>query len=340
MSKKISERDRFAGCMVGLAVGDAVGFVVEGHGPELCRAYLRDVIDHRQFKNLGRGQFPFGQYSDDTQLSRELLCSYVSRKEFDVEGFAMRLGAIFASHRIVGRGRSTDASAKRIVVGDPLDKTGEPSPAAGNGSAMRAGPIGLIFAHDRETLLSASFAQSYITHQDSRCGAGSAVIAGAVARSVREETENPFDFINDLALLAREFDEGFAEAVMSLHEWCRLEPDEALQKIRVAGLQPGTESDWPGVSPFVVPSVLWAVYSFLRSPDDFLQVLHTAIACGGDVDTTACMACAIAGANVGLNGVDAELAGFINDQGKWRAKDLSQLAYDAFEIMQQASKNP
>jgi ADP-ribosylglycohydrolase len=42
--------------------------------------------------------------------------------------------------------------------------------------------------------------------------------------------------------------------------------------------------------------VLWSLYSFLRSPEDYWETVCTAIAVGGDVDTTAAMAGAVSGA--------------------------------------------
>ncbi|WP_415752780.1 ADP-ribosylglycohydrolase family protein [Rubrobacter radiotolerans] len=64
----------------------------------------------------------------------------------------------------------------------------------------------------------------------------------------------------------------------------------------------------------------------MRTPDSFLQTVSTAIAVGGDVDTTAAMAGAISGARVGLAGLPEKLARRVNDNGSWHAEDLAQLA--------------
>jgi len=71
-ARRAPERDRFAGCLVGQAFPDALGFVVEGYGPEECAAYVRTTLVPRRLSGHGRGRFPLGQYSDDTQLAREL----------------------------------------------------------------------------------------------------------------------------------------------------------------------------------------------------------------------------------------------------------------------------
>ncbi len=72
--------------------------------------------------------------------------------------------------------------------------------------------------------------------------------------------------------------------------------------------------------------MLWSLYSFLRSPDDYRQTIRTAIAVGGDVDTTAAMAGAISGARLGLVAVPQDLTHRLTDRGTWGLAELSALA--------------
>lgn len=75
--------------------GDALGFPVEGEGPETCGRYVADVLRGGRAGETGRGGFPFGQYTDDSQLAREFLQSYVECGAFDVADYARRIAAIF-----------------------------------------------------------------------------------------------------------------------------------------------------------------------------------------------------------------------------------------------------
>jgi ADP-ribosylglycohydrolase len=84
---------------------------------------------------------------------------------------------------------------------------------------------------------------------------------------------------------------------------------------------------WQLISPFVTTSVLWSIYSFLRSPDDYMESICTAIAVGGDVDTTAAMTGAISGTLVGLDRLPRELAQQVNDAGMWGHDELVRLAH-------------
>ncbi|WP_082218394.1 ADP-ribosylglycohydrolase family protein [Kamptonema formosum] len=64
----------------------------------------------KQPKDRDRFPYPFGQYTDDSQLARELLESYLACGRFDPSDYARRIAAIFAENRIVGRGRATKSS--------------------------------------------------------------------------------------------------------------------------------------------------------------------------------------------------------------------------------------
>ena len=86
------------------------------------------------------------------------------------------------------------------------------------------------------------------------------------------------------------------------------------------------------ISPFVIPSVLWSLYSFLRSPEDYWATISTAIRCGGDVDTTAAMAGAISGAYLGLEGLPEHLVTFVHDRADWGRAELVRLAESCYNI--------
>ena len=320
----VPSEEQFRGCLVGQALGDALGFVVEGRPPEVCREYVDEVLGRDG--GLGRGRVPFGQYSDDTQLARELMQSYAACGRFDPEDYARRIAAIFSEGRIVGRGRSTEEAAQRLARGVPWDEAGTPPPSAGNGSAMRAGPIGLLFYDDHEGLVRAATEQGIITHADPRCLAGAVAIAGAVAFALRRCPVEPATFLTRLAELSEEVEPRFATHLRRLARWLPLLPEEAVTRISEEGLEQEPAHGWHGISPFVVGSVLWSLYSFLKSPDDYRQTIRTAIAVGGDVDTTAAMAGAISGARLGLAAVPQGLAQRLTDRGTWRLAELMALA--------------
>ncbi len=325
-------REQFQGCLLGQALGDALGFVVEGQPPSFCRRYVEERLGGESVLGVGRGPFPLGQYSDDTQLARELMQSYAARGRFDPEDYAGRIAAIFSEGRIVGRGRATEEAAERLARGVPWDEAGTPPPSAGNGSAMRAAPIGLLFYDDLDSLAQAAREQGFITHRDTRCSAGAVAIAGAVALSLGEGPVERLDLLGRLSELTVRVHAPFADVLISLSGWVTLPPEQAVAHIARIGLERELDEGWGEITPFVMPSVLWSLYSFLRSPEDYRQTIRTAIAVGGDVDTTAAMAGAISGAHLGIAAIPRRLADRITDQGSWGFPELTELAGKCYDI--------
>jgi ADP-ribosylglycohydrolase len=328
----VQQADQFSGCLVGQCLGDALGFPVEGDPPEVCASYVKRLrsLGAKDAMPAGHG-YSAGQYTDDSQLARELMASYAALGRFDPTDYAARICSIFAEGRIVGRGLATDAAARRLMAGVPWDQAGMPAPQAGNGTAMRAGPVGLLFGDDRVEMIRVAHDQGRITHLDVRCSAGSVAIAGAVALALRPGPIDVPRFVSQLSEWMRSFEKGFAQHVLRLTDWLELPPEEAAPAISRCAVQ-DFRDHWKWISPFVIPSVLWSLYSFLRTPEDYWETVCTAIVAGGDVDTTAAMAGAISGAHLGLQRLPRELAQQLNDGGRWGLDELVDLANRCYRV--------
>jgi ADP-ribosylglycohydrolase len=256
--------------------------------------------------------------------------SFAACRGFDAADYGRRIGAIFSENRIVGRGRATEQAAQRLAAGVPWSEAGTPAPSAGNGSAMRAGPVGLLYSGD--DLVATAHDQGRITHADARCSAGATAIAGGVALALEPAAIEAGKFVARLVKLCRGLDAGFADCLKQLPAWLELPPAEAVAPIARAGLAADYDAPWPGISPFVVPSVIWSLYAFLRTPEDYWAAISTAIAVGGDVDTTAAMTGAMSGARVGLEALPP-LARQVHDQGTWDYDDLVALAGECHALV-------
>jgi ADP-ribosylglycohydrolase len=330
----LPRKDQFSGCLIGQCLGDALGYVVEGFSPEACKRYVEDVLKTERVGEFGHWPLPFGQYSDDSQLARELLQSYAACKKFDPRDYAERIKVIFAERRVVGWGQATRDAAIRLIRGTPWEDAGTPAPSAGNGSAMRTAPIGLFFFDNTELLIKAAHDQGRITHKDLRCSAGAVAISGAVALVLQEKPINPDSFLSSLADWSGKIEPAFASELRKLSEWISMPPERAVTFISKAGIDANYpfEDEWQGITPFVISSVLWSLYSFLRTPEDYWGTICTAIGVGGDVDTTAAMAGAISGAYLGIAAIPLQLSQRLTDQGKWGVDELVELAHQCYEI--------
>jgi ADP-ribosylglycohydrolase len=313
------------GCLLGQALGDALGFVVEARPFEVAGRYVDQYLRVGRAGDLGHPDFAFGQYSDDTQLARELLLSVLDAEGWSPEAFARRLSVLFERGEDVGAGPGTRAAASRLNAGTHWSLAGTPAPYAGNGSAMRVGPFGLVFA-DTRARVTAAVEQSLVTHLDPRCAAGAVAVAHAVALAADAAPLEPTAFLFEVAALAGEQDQSVASAIRGLAAWTHLPPAEAARWLHAEGLDPAYADEWQGISAFVTPSILWSLYSFLRDPDDYWTAVCTAIGAGGDTDTMAAIAGAIAGARLGPSALPADLIDQLNDRGGWRAAQLTELA--------------
>ena len=93
--------DQFRGCLVGQCLGDALGFPVEGSPPEICAPYIEELrAGHCEPWPAVRGNYAFGQYTDDSQLARELMLSYAEMGRFDPADYAARIRLGLALGRV------------------------------------------------------------------------------------------------------------------------------------------------------------------------------------------------------------------------------------------------
>ena len=141
-----------SGGLIGLAIGDAVGFVVEGNPPGVVSSLADSLVkweremvggcwsgmgEEGRKKGLGRlplefrsGYWRFGQYSDDTQLVREFLLAAVEvledkggrgegegEKEEIASCFARRIAALYGDHKMVGCGLATSKALAQLLQG-------------------------------------------------------------------------------------------------------------------------------------------------------------------------------------------------------------------------------
>jgi len=333
--------EQFQGCLIGCAVGDAVGAPVESLDELSALAYVRNHLVPKQFKGLlTHKKYPFGQYTDDTQLTRELALSLAEKGRLDPEDFADRLVYMFKNDLIVGSGRSTRKALARLSAKAPWYESGEPHPAAGNGSAMRAAPVGLFYWHQADVamLKGAADCQGIITHKSLLAASGAFALALSVSLALSPDKVDSSQFLRTLIQKTEApLNKGFVaplKQMTTIHERHPALGDSLNTEVLtfLKSLQEGDPRQWDGISPFVVPSVLWSIHCFLAHPDDFWSAISLAISAGGDTDTCAAMTGAICGAHVGLGGIPQEVATLVNDRGESGYGFLCKLGKKLHEI--------
>ena len=324
---QLNTADRLTGCLLGQALGDALGFVVEARPPDVAEAYVRDWLLARRAGDRAHAGYPFGQYSDDTQLARELLISVREadgwnprpsrRASPSCSGPRPTSAPVRA--RVARRGVFWQAELARVRNSAPLRRQwqrhagrhlwGFSSPAIRPRSAPRPG------------------SRAGITHLDPRCAAGAVAVAGAALLAAAPGPLDSRELLRRLSAWVAPEDASVARAVAGVEEWLPLTPGDAAARLRAEGLDPGHVSPWLGVSAFVTPSVAWSLYAFLRTPDDYWATVCTAIAVGGDTDTMA-PSRARSRRPARSRRLPPDLLGRLTDRGRWGASELARLAAD------------
>ena len=301
----VTRADRLAGCLLGTAVGDALGLPRENLSPRRAARLFPGPVRH--------GLLPFpsgrpvrfgwgGMVSDDaehTALSALALLEEPADPDRFAAALARRLRRWLAAGP-AGAGKATLTACAKLWLGVPPDRSGVHS--AGNGPVMRAAVLGAFFADDPDRRGAFVAASARLTHTDPRAVAGAQTIAHAAALASSDRAgDGPAAF----AALLGELKEPELRAV--------LERAAAALARGADGPALAAALDWPrgGPSGFVlhtVPAVLWAWLS--GPPDDLRGGVERALTLGGDADSTAAAVGALAGCTGGAAAVPADwLAG-------------------------------
>ncbi|MGQ9731600.1 MAG: ADP-ribosylglycohydrolase family protein [Candidatus Zipacnadales bacterium] len=281
-------RDRFEGAIMGLAVGDALGFPVEFiSSDEIRRRYgphgITDFVPSRFH--------PPGTYSDDTQMTlavaTALLRSGRETTERVIEAIAEALLAWAQSpENNRAPGSTTMSACRRLAAGHSWRESGI-TESKGCGSTIRTAPIGLYYHTDRERLLAVAANSSIITH--GHCCAIAGSVANALAVSLAFTGETPEALFQAIIDAASEISDEFVNLLRQVPQTLHMAPDGAFDVLGDA---------WVAEE-----AIACALYCFLRSPDDYRTTVLTAANASGDSDSIACIAGGISGAYNGLSAI-------------------------------------
>lgn len=281
------------GCILGAAVGDAIGLPFEGLSRRRAARILGSPDRHRFL--FGRGMV-----SDDTEHTCMVAQSLIASGA-DIELFQKHLAWRFRFWLLglpAGVGLATLRSIFRLWIGFSPRRSGVFS--AGNGPAMRAAILGAV-VDDLKTLRDLVRASSQITHSDPKAEYGAFAVALA-ARMVRErETVSPDQFLNQLQLslgsAGHELSSLLADAAKSAKDGGSTE--SFADSIGLAR----------GVSGYVYHSVPVAIHAWFVHQRDFRSAITSVIKCGGDTDSTAAIVGGIVGTAVGKAGIPSKWLG-------------------------------
>ena len=285
---EITTRDRFRGCLLGLATGDALGTTLEFRSPGTFQP-----IDDM----MGGGPFRLepGQWTDDTSMALCLATSLIEMDGFDPldqmerylrwwrDGYLSSTGSCFDIGNTIA-----DALSQFEATGEAYAGSVDPW-SAGNGSLMRLAPVPMYFAGNPAKAIDRSGDSSKTTHGTGEavdaCRYFAGLLVGALKGVEKEDLLSarycPVEGLWENSPLASKVEE------VADGSFKHREPPV----IRGTG--------------YVVESIEAALWAFHKS-QDFREGVLLAANLGDDADTTAAIYGQIAGAHYGVAAIPAE----------------------------------
>ena len=269
--------DRYRGCLLGLACGDAVGTTVE-----FCaRGRFAPVTDM-----VGGGPFGLvaGEWTDDTSMALCLATSLIHRQGTDLRDQISRYvnwwqhGYLSATGECFDIGVTVRSALNRFLAnGDPQAGSTDPQ-TAGNGSLMRLAPVAMWFAPDVDAVRANARLSSLTTHAAPEaldcCELYAELLARALAGAPRD------------GLLRAPAPAGASARVREIAEGGYL--GKTVDQVRGSG--------------YVVDALEAALWCFATT-QSFEEAVLAAANLGDDADTTAAIVGQIAGAHHGVDGI-------------------------------------
>lgn len=273
--------NRFDGCLLGLAAGDAVGTTVEFRS----RGSFPLVTGM-----TGGGPFGLkpGEWTDDTSMALCLAESLVEQRGFSAADQMNRYLRWYREGYWSSNGRCFDiggtirgALHRYMLTGEPFSGATDPM-SAGNGSIMRLAPVVMYYFPDREMIGLYTAESSRTTHGALECLDACHLLGDILYRAFSgAEKEH--------VLMGTSPDRMTTPAlkILALGDY-RILP---MEKIHGTG--------------YVVQSLEAALWCF-DTTSNFKDAILAAANLGDDADTTAAICGQVAGAYYGVEGIPAD----------------------------------
>lgn len=280
-TQTMNTSDRFRGCLLGLAVGDAVGTTVEFQ-PRGTFPPLTDMVGGGPF------QLQPGQWTDDTSMALCLGTSLITRSGFDAMDQMQRYRRWYTDGYLSSTGSCFDigntvrqALEMFHTSGDPFSGSTHPQ-SAGNGCLMRLAPIPMFYFPERDRILHFSGESARTTHGAVECVDASRLFGVMVGRALAGASKA--DILNAQDLLTADWE--IAPALRPIANG--IYHHKTIDEVRGTG--------------YVVASLEAALWCFWTT-DTYASAILAAANLGDDADTTAAICGQLAGAYYGESGI-------------------------------------
>lgn len=332
MIRMSSLLSRFQGSLVGAVIGDCIGAIFESQWAETIDPdKVAKAISKVETEAEKEEDYKIWEFTDDTAMTRSVARSLTENKGFDAEDMAERFAENYFDEPERGYGGSVASIFKQMKdsnyeeVFEPAKKQFDGQGSYGNGGAMRIAPAALFtYSQNDPAKLKDLVTQiTSLTHTHEQAILGAVLQSYAIDMALNSSSSfSPEEMAESLIILMSSFEQekppgdGADQANKSDKKYSTYrEKLELIKQYLKQDKEPSrlTIHHELGVDIAALDSVPAAVYSFLRCSRDikggfedsnpFKRTVMYAISLGGDSDTVASMAGAIAGACYGLESI-------------------------------------
>lgn len=272
------EQDRYRGCLLGLAVGDAIGTTVEFR-PRGTFPPVNDMTGGGPF------QLKAGEWTDDTSMALCLGASLLHIGGFDARDQINRYCNWWHHGYMSSNGRCFDigTTVSRALLnyersGKPLSGSDNPR-AAGNGSIMRLAPVPMFYSEEEKKAVERSADSSRTTHGAAECIDACKYFGLVLWRALHGDSKEVILTDCDATVVSCESIRAIAHGAYK---------SKSVEEVTGSG--------------YVVESLEAALWCFWSS-DSFEEAVLTAVNLGDDADTTGAVCGQVAGAFYGEKGI-------------------------------------
>ncbi len=264
--------DRYRGCLLGIAIGDALGFPLEGSSASFVHSVGPKIV--HSFRAARGGLFEPGQYSALTQLAIanvESLCSFGT---LDPREVAERYTEYWRENTLVGKDERLRAALERFAQTGDLESAGCAEGIVGPAAIPRALILGLWYYDDPDGLRQATTFSTRITHRDPETEAIAQLTAALVVYLVTHREVVLGELLSDLSESVPSAPFEYSPLLSEVTKLIALPEQEAVAEV-IASELPGEQFGEEHAK--LWQSLMIALFYFLRYPNDFDSCVRGAL---------------------------------------------------------------
>lgn len=298
-------------CMLGLAIGDALGAAEETFPNATFDETIKKVLTQRErlrknplinMKANPNFHLEPGDFTDDTSMALCLADSLLINQKLNLNDLIRRFvnwwdKGYNASVKIlkngkwigysVGLGGNTGKALKNFKKTlNPIAGGTDPNKDAGNGAIMRMAPVALYYHNDIDMAMNMAKLQAIVTHNVSESKDGCALMAYIICCAMEGKSKD--EIFNSMYMINSKLENKDIIELTKIGASWRTKDEAKILTL-------------PGRTLWSLEAALWCIYN----TNNFKDAIIKSVNLGGDADTVGAIVGQMAGAIYGMNNIPA-----------------------------------